>query len=158
MKVKSLVAILLLVSVSICFFACSNDTSSTTPPTKILDTPTPDIEVVPNSSLTEEKVLMDNSGYYKEELSQLLGSIGNVYWNPTLKSYVLNPRGSYRDLIFALVADPTNNKYLSLWDDMADVIAEASDLYSCTICVANPVNAEAHLLIVGFGDILVSTF
>lgn len=110
-----------------------------------------------DDSETSNKVF-DDDGIYIEEISDTLSKLGTVTFDYELKSYVLTPNSEYTKLILALVKDPTNYEYLTEWERLSEGIAKVSEICSCCICVKNPANPDAYLLIVGFGEIASSTF
>ena len=100
----------------------------------------------------------DESGLYEKEITERLSEFGSVYWDVQNNSYVLKPRNALREAIIGLVIDPLSEEYIEYWDFAVETIREVTEKYPCTVCMANPVNADAYLLVVVIGTIGYSAF
>ncbi len=99
-----------------------------------------------------------NGTLYQDELADALSDYGTVYWNYSEEYYVLNPRDTYRKVIYGLVADPFNSTYTDYWDLVSIWLQYVTLEYPSAICVANPANPNAVLLIVVMGEVGYSIF
>lgn len=99
-----------------------------------------------------------NGTLYQDELEDALSDYGTIYWNYSEEYYVLNPRDTYRKVIYGLVADPFDSTYTDYWDLVTIWLQYVTLEYPSAVCVANPANPNAVLLIVVMGDVGYSVF
>ncbi len=105
-----------------------------------------------------DKLPYDEQGLYEDELTYYLGEFGSIYWDTKNNAYILKPRNTLREAIIGLVIDPLNEEYIEYWDYVVETVKYATEIYPCTVCIANPVNADAYILVVVIGTIGYSVF
>ena len=95
---------------------------------------------------------------YIDILQYYLSDFGYVYWDVNKEYYVLKPRDTYRQVILGLVEYPFNETYLEYWDLVTEMIQMLTEQFPCAVCVANPANPNAYLLIVVIGEVGYTAF